>query len=209
VLPPDLNRDADQLFERALELNIERADHAVWPLAERLGRLFGSSAAHPEILEQLTAAFLKPILATAIVDSSALAVLAALRERGVRTAVVSNTPWGTPAPLWRAELGRHGLLEAVDAAVFCVDVGYRKPHPAPIERALSLLGIPATDAAFIGDDPRWDVLGAQRAGVRPILLARQRPASVSDTVAVIATLDEVLDLDVVPSDPAGAVRPRP
>ena len=63
----------------------------------------------------------------------------------------------------------------MDAAVFCVDVGYRKPHPAPVRRALALLDVPATEAVFVGDDPRWDVAGAQAAGVRPILLGDKEP----------------------------------
>jgi FMN phosphatase YigB (HAD superfamily) len=32
--------DEDELFQRALTLNVERADQAVWPLAERLQILF-------------------------------------------------------------------------------------------------------------------------------------------------------------------------
>jgi FMN phosphatase YigB (HAD superfamily) len=38
---------------------------------------------------------------------------------------------------------------------------------------LRLLEVDASDAVFVGDDPRWDVLGAERAGVRPILLQRE------------------------------------
>ncbi len=66
---------------------------------------------------------------------------------------------------WRAELGRHGLLDRVDTAVFFVDTGWRKRHPAPIQRALQVLGVAASDTVFVGDDPRWDVDGARRAGI--------------------------------------------
>ena len=69
----------------------------------------------------------------------AVPLLEALRGHGIKTAIVSNTPWGSPAGAWRAELTRHGLLNKVDATVFCMDVGWRKPHRAPFERALSLL----------------------------------------------------------------------
>ena len=62
-------------------------------------------------------------------------------------------------------------LARVDATVFCVDVGWRKPHRAPFDRALSLLGVTAEDALFVGDDLRWDVAGAGNAGIRPVLLA--------------------------------------
>jgi HAD superfamily hydrolase (TIGR01509 family) len=193
VLRPDTHIDEDELLKRAMTLNVERADYAVWPLAERLAVLFGDAASESATQERLTAAFLEPIFATAIADPAAITILASLRARGFRTGIVSNTPWGSPAQSWRAELARHDLLAAVDAAVFCADVGYRKPHPAPFERALSLLGVRAAEAVFVGDDPRWDVAGAQRAGVRPILLAPTPSEGITDTVPVVASLQSVLD----------------
>jgi putative hydrolase of the HAD superfamily len=194
VLPPGAEMGGSDLERRALELNIERRDHAVWPLEERLELLFGSAAADPATRRRVATAFLQPIFATAVADPQALPVLAALRERGLRVAIVSNTPWGSSAEDWRIELARHGLLAAVDAAVFCVDVGYRKPHPAPIERALALLDVPAAEAAFVGDDPRWDVAGAQAAGVRPILLAKNSAAVMPEGVATATHLRQIPDL---------------
>jgi putative hydrolase of the HAD superfamily len=97
---------------------------------------------------------------------------------------VSNTPWGSPADAWRAELTRHGLLDRVDAAVFCMDVGWRKPHRAPFDRALSLLEVAPADALFVGDDHRWDVVGAQNAGLRPVLLESVVPKSRRDHLTI-------------------------
>jgi HAD superfamily hydrolase (TIGR01509 family) len=193
VLASEAPFNEDELIKRATTLNVERADYAVWPLAERLAVLFGDAASERATYERLTAAFLEPIFATAIVDPTALTILASLRARGFRTAIVSNTPWGSPAQAWRAELARHGLLGAVDATVFCMDVGYRKPHPAPFERALSLLGVRAAEAVFVGDDPRWDIAGAQRVGVRPILLAPTRIEGIADTLPIAENLQKVLD----------------
>jgi putative hydrolase of the HAD superfamily len=192
-LESDPGVDEDELFRRALTLNVERPDHAVWPLADRLRILFGYDGFDLETHQLLTAAFLEPIFATAVVDSEALSTLAALRERGLATAIVSNTPWGSPPPYWRAELARHDLLAAVDEVVFCGDVGYRKPHRAPFERALDRLGVQAADAVFVGDDPHWDVTGAEQAGLRPLLLAPKGREAVVPTVTVIGNLREVLD----------------
>ena len=192
ALAPGTHVDEDELLHHALQLNAEREDHAVWPLAERLGLLFGDLVLDFPTQERLASVFLEPIFATAILDPDALPTLAGLRTRGLRTAIVSNTPWGSPARAWRSELARHGLLAAVDAAVFCTDVGYRKPHPAPFERALSLLGVAAAEAVFVGDDQRWDVAGAHRAGIRPMLLAPHSPEETSNEIQVIATLREIL-----------------
>jgi pyrophosphatase PpaX len=58
-------------------------------------------------------------------------------------------------------LGLRGLFGAVVAAD---DVEKRKPDPEPIVRGLELLGVPAGEAAYVGDSPE-DVEMAQAAGV--------------------------------------------
>lgn len=185
--------DAVAAYARALQANAEHPDHRVRPLAERLLEVFDLDARRvpTELLARLGAAFLAPIFATARVDAAALDVLRQINRLGIKTAIVSNTPWGTPAAVWRAELARHGLLERVDAAVFCVDVGRRKPAAEPFARALTLLGVAPKRAWFVGDDPVWDVAGARAAGLRPVLLsARPGPES----CLRVATLGELVPL---------------
>ena len=180
----------ETLFQHALQLNTERPDFAVRPLGERLRELFEPQVSLGDVmLSSLSAAFLKPIFDLARLDPQAFIVLELLRRRGIKTAIVSNTPWGSPASAWRSELARHGLLERVDAVVFCVDVGWRKPHRALFERALALLDVGPTDAVFVRDDPRWDVVGAQNAGVRPVLLGSSASAP---GLNVIQNLEDIL-----------------
>jgi FMN phosphatase YigB (HAD superfamily) len=186
----------EALFERALLLNRERPDFGVRPLEDRLRELFGPyGSPNDESFAELGRAFLEPIFGLAQVDPAATSVLRSLRERGIKTAIVSNTPWGSPADAWRAELGRHGLLEQVDATVFCVDVGWRRPHRAPIDRALTILGVAPSDAIFVGDDPRWDVAGAQNAGIRPVLLASAASSSEPEYLAIRSLVEVVTLVD--------------
>ncbi len=192
-----LSREAQtELVHQALELNQERADLAVWPLEERLRVLFRHYTPEPTIdtalAERLSQAFLQPIFATAVVSPDALPVLLGLKRRGVKTAIVSNTPWGSSGRVWRAELARHELLAAVDAIVFCRDVGWRKPHPSPFRRALEMLGVSAKEAAFVGDDPVWDIEGADGAGLLPILLGAHPRHRISARVTVATSLPDVL-----------------
>jgi putative hydrolase of the HAD superfamily len=194
--PEDAARD-DALFARAMALNAESPDCAVRPLDRRLSELFGlDGSVDASTLPRLCDAFLKPIFQRARLDPEAIPVLQSLRERDIKVGIVSNSPWGSSASLWRQELTRHGLLERVDAAVFCGDVGWRKPNPAPFNRALELLQVAPQDALFVGDDVRWDLVGAQNAGLRPVLLR-----------STVHRLSDVLDLVDSPRESDAAARP--
>src|SRR6185369_700671 len=79
----DRGRDED-LFERALLLNLEQSDYAVWPLSARLQELFGAYESIDEAsAEALATTFLKPIFAIARLDPQAIPLLEALRGRGI------------------------------------------------------------------------------------------------------------------------------
>lgn len=180
----------EELYERALELNREDPSLEVRPLVDRLRSLF--ALGDDDETTELCREFMGPIFACARLDPEAHLVLDELRRRGVKTAIVSNTPWGSPAEPWRAELERHRLLHRVDAAVFCVEAGFRKPHPAPFELALSRLRVLPEEAIFVGDDARWDIEGAKRARIKAVLLHREELER-SDCV-VIRELRAVLGL---------------
>ena len=168
----DKAADLESLFEKALELNHEAEDFAVRRLEDRILNLFPTCPMTDAIaMRSICNAFMAPIFSCARIEDDALEVLDQLRARGFHIAVVSNTPWGSSAELWLQELRRHALLERLDAVTFCVEVGWRKPHPAPFLCTLKKLAVEPSDAVFVGDDPRWDVEGAQRAGIRPILIS--------------------------------------
>jgi FMN phosphatase YigB (HAD superfamily) len=65
-----------------------------------------------------------------------------------------------------------------------MDVGWRKPHRAPFDRALSLLDVAPADALFVGDDHRWDIAGALNAGLCPVLLGSDVPTSPRDHLTI-------------------------
>ena len=94
------------------------------------------------------------------------ALLDALRRRGLRLALVSNT--ASPEWLLRPVLERQGLLERLDAVALSSEVGKRKPHPAIFERALDELGVAPGQALFVGDRLEADVAGASRVGMKTV-----------------------------------------
>jgi HAD superfamily hydrolase (TIGR01549 family) len=98
--------------------------------------------------------------------ASTHALLEALRSRGLKLAVVSNTA----SPQWLLEpvFERQGLADRVDAILLSSEVGKRKPHPAIFEAALAALGVGASEAIHVGDRLEADVVGAARVGIRTV-----------------------------------------
>jgi putative hydrolase of the HAD superfamily len=123
---------------------------------------------------ELCRRFLAPLWAEGTLCDDALPTIAELRRRGLRTAILSNTPWGSPGDLWRQELGRMGLARAVDVLAFCTDAGYRKPDRRAFEYVLARLALPPGACLFVGDDPRWDLAGPRAIGMRAVLIDRRR-----------------------------------
>ncbi|WP_329181210.1 HAD family hydrolase [Streptomyces sp. NBC_01477] len=78
-------------------------------------------------------------------------VLAELRARGVRVAVVSNIGWD-PRPVFAA----HGLGHLVDTFVLSFEVGRQKPDPAIFLAACETLGLSPRETVMVGDDRRAD-----------------------------------------------------
>jgi putative hydrolase of the HAD superfamily len=157
----------------ALAENQEAPDYRFTPMTDRFERIFQVTLTNDSSLAATTCErFLGPIFAVGRVYDDALPTLAQLRESGVLTAIVSNAPWGSPPELWRQELRRLGLSDAVDAVVMCGDVGWRKPAPEIFRHAVNELGCEPADCMFVGDDLRWDIEGSRAAGMRPMLIDR-------------------------------------
>jgi putative hydrolase of the HAD superfamily len=94
------------------------------------------------------------------------ALLESLRERGLKTALVSNA--FDPGWLLHRDLEQMGLAERLDFAVFSSEVGVRKPHPAIFRRALEALGVAPESALFVGDRLYEDVRGAGELGMATV-----------------------------------------
>jgi putative hydrolase of the HAD superfamily len=162
----------EEVWARAQAEDYEADDSRVRPLEGRLARIFGLEAMAPGVMETLCRRFLAPILALGRCYPEAIAVLQSLKAQDIQTALVSNTPWGSPAELWREEIDRLGLGGWLDVTVFCRDAGWRKPAPPIFALALERLGADASRCLFVGDDPRWDLAGAQAVGIEATLVQR-------------------------------------
>jgi putative hydrolase of the HAD superfamily len=95
----------------------------------------------------------------------ALDTLRALRDRGLKIGVLSNTIWSRQ----RHEdiFARDGVLELLDGAVYTSEIPYSKPHPEAFRAALRAVKVDEPSRAlYVGDRLFDDVWGAQNVGMR-------------------------------------------
>ena len=72
-----------------------------------------------------------------------------------------------------ADLRVIGLASYFERSLAARDAGMLKPDPRIFSMLLESTGVQAAQAMHIGDDPRADVEGARRAGIRPVWVNRQ------------------------------------
>ena len=86
-----------------------------------------------------------------------------LCRRQITLAVVSNTGLAPGRYVERA-LTERGLGRWISHWIWSDDVRSWKPGPRIFDETLQALGVDASEAAFVGDTPEADILGAQTAG---------------------------------------------
>ncbi len=179
----------DIALKRAIAENREASDFHFIPLADRLSRIFELSVVkNPSLAYVLYEKFLNPIFKTGKIYHDTFPALKELKFAGIKTAIVSNSPWGSPPELWRKELIRLGLSEIVDCIILCGDVGWRKPAPQIFMHAVKQLDVQCNQCVFVGDELQWDISGSAAVGMHPVLIDR-------DNVHKDFSGDRIIDLN--------------
>jgi HAD superfamily hydrolase (TIGR01549 family) len=100
-----------------------------------------------------------------VVFPETIATLHDLKEGGFRLGLVTNRR--SPCDDQLVELG---LMPYLEATVIAGSVSAWKPNPLIFKHALKLLKASPEEAVYVGDNYFADVIGARRAGIRPVLL---------------------------------------
>jgi len=119
------------------------------------------------------------------VEETAVETLQALRERGLKRGVVSNSD-GHLEPL----LAQVGLRQYFDVIVDSERVGVRKPDERIFRLALQALQVAPEAALFVGDSYELDYEAARKVGMQALLYDPLRQYKNCDT---IGQLRELLD----------------
>lgn len=121
-------------------------------------------------------------------DPEAVVVLEAI-GRKKKTALISNFDY---PPYIHDILQRYKLNEFFDHVTVSGEIGVQKPDPGVFAPALEATGLDAGATLFVGDSDE-DVEGAQRAGITPVRIVRDRPAGMRQGVREIDRLSCILE----------------
>jgi putative hydrolase of the HAD superfamily len=178
-----------ELARRGHLVTLADFERAEWRARVRLDATFtpGASTEHPDTGERYLRLILDELGIRDAASQSALAAwrrgynapmgfwtamepeadaaLRLARQRGLRTAVISNSN-GTVADI----LTHLGLTQHLDFVIDSSKVGVEKPDPRIFRIALERAGLQPDEAVYVGDLYSIDVLGARAAGLRAILM---------------------------------------
>lgn len=144
-----------------------------------------------EAVDHLRNAYVTDWLWTHLIAGSVEGLIE-LAATGVDIGVVSNADGTIEARL--TEMGVLQVGVGPGVRVRCVIdsgvVGVEKPNPAIFTPALEALAVEPEDVWYVGDTPAFDIVGARRAGLTPILMD---PFGVNGDFGVrsVGTLSEV------------------
>jgi putative hydrolase of the HAD superfamily len=97
----------------------------------------------------------------------AVETLRELRERGYRVGLITICSEDVPE-IW----GETPFAGLFDSTVFSCAVGLRKPDPRIYRLACEELGVEPDEAIFVGDGANDELAGAERVGMRAVLIHR-------------------------------------
>ncbi len=195
VLPDDVLEASRAVSERFSQAS---RDGARWTTSPERSRAFWISVYEMmlEALELPSGDGLRDTLYEAFTDRSnyalfddVLPVLERLASKGYLLGLISNFEAGLDDLL--IDLG---VREMFAVRVISGVEGVEKPDPQIYRLALERAGVEASDAAYVGDNPEFDIDPPAALGMFPVLIDRRdrHAAHVGARIADMAELPEVL-----------------
>ncbi len=142
---------------------LREVNNRVW-IAEALRRV--GVRFDDKIVDRAADAYFRPYVEMIHVPDYVGPILSDIRRK-FKIGLVTNF---THAPAVRLALERNNLAELFNSIIISDDVGWRKPHPNIFQKFLDEVNARSSETSFVGDDQRFDVVGASRVGMKTILL---------------------------------------
>jgi putative hydrolase of the HAD superfamily len=93
--------------------------------------------------------------------------LTEIKNKGLISGLISNVDKDVTTMLQKLQ-----IKSLLDVVITSQDVGFTKPNPEIFKAATKKAGIEASEAIYIGDQYKIDVVGANNAGLSGVLLDR-------------------------------------
>jgi len=117
-------------------------------------------------------------------------VLTKLKRKGLKIGLITD---GYRSDLEKI-LPKLGIQKLFDVCVCADTIGKRKPNPEVFRYALNKLNVSVSEALFVGDRLDLDYLGAEKAGMIPVLIRRGNKQQQIVGVRCISSLEEILKI---------------
>ncbi len=130
-----------------------------------------------------------------IIEESIIHTLDELKKRNYKIGIISNTIY--PAFLHENDLERFGWKKYIDFQIYSSQYTFRKPHPSIFEAGIKMMDLPADNIIYVGDRYRLDALGAQKAGLIPVIKYCKKqtyPDQWPEDIPIIQNISELLTL---------------
>lgn len=124
-----------------------------------------------------------------VLHEQALPVLAELRSRGLKLGLITNGHSVTQ----NGKIRKLGIAGEFDHVIVSGDFGIDKPDARIFHHACNSLGVTPATAAYVGDHPRNDVMGAEQAGLTAIWIRTGGPWPV-DAPGPTRQIEQLADL---------------
>ena len=102
----------------------------------------------------------------------------------------------THGPAARNIIDKLGLSPFFDVVLISGELGFRKPHPFVFHQLIEQLGVGNDQILYVGDDPKPDITGAQRAGIQPVLSTYIRDQKIPFVPGIVFRGAEKVDCKV-------------
>jgi HAD superfamily hydrolase (TIGR01549 family) len=141
--------------------------------------------------EELNWQWYQPLAGIGGVADGTRDTLQKLQDMGLKLGMLSNTF------IHKSSLERHlrqaGLLDCLPVRLYTYEYPWRKPDERIFKEAAQKIGVDCEKIIYVGDRIDNDVIGAQKAGMRPVLIkayTNDRKKIPSD----VAYIDSIIEL---------------
>jgi HAD superfamily hydrolase (TIGR01509 family) len=137
----------------------------------------------------------EPLAEKATIAPDVRPTLSALTAAGIELGLVINS--AHPAGVIDSHLDRLGLLEFFPTRAYSTEIGAHKPDARLFTAALDSIGVSASEAIYVGDEIKQDILGAHRVGMTTVLLRRDVTPQPPAADHLIRDIAQLLDLPLL------------